>query len=119
MALASRSVRSVGEQAGAALPVPRLPGLQQALGCARRSRVGARARLLPRASRRVQRHPERPAAAARGDRVEAAMTSLHVLMTADAVGGVWTYTLDLARAGRVRRADDDCDARAAAGCGAA
>jgi glycogen(starch) synthase len=26
------------------------------------------------------------------------MTSLHVLMTADAVGGVWTYTLELARA---------------------
>src|SRR3954471_22073918 len=98
MARASRSARCVGEQAGAALPVPRLPGLQQALGCARRPRVGARARLLPRASRRVQRHPERPATAARGDRVEAAMTSLHVLMTADAVGGVWTYTLELARA---------------------
>src|SRR3954468_8391123 len=98
MARASRGARRMGEQAGAALPVPGLSRLQQALGHARRSRVGARARLLPRASREFRRHPKSPAAAAHGDRVEVAMTSLPVLMTADAVGGVWTYTLELARA---------------------
>jgi CDP-paratose 2-epimerase len=44
---------------------------------------------LPR-PRRVTRRPVPVAASAR--------TPLHLLMTADAVGGVWTYALDLARA---------------------
>src|SRR4029079_10424049 len=57
--------------------------------------MGARHGALPLALRRVQRHPGRPAAAAVG--AGAALMGVgRVLMTADGVGGVWTYALDLA-----------------------
>ena len=47
----------VGQRAGAALSLSGLAGLPAAVGIARRSRLGARARSLPRPPRRVQRHP--------------------------------------------------------------
>ena len=93
---------SLGERPGAAVSLPGLAGLSPPLGDARRQRLGAGARLVSRSLRRVQRHPGGAAASPRragadvmhdGDR-----RPLTVLMTADAVGGVWHYALALCAA---------------------
>ena len=85
----------------------RLAGLSPPLGAARRRRLGAGARLVSRPLRRVQRHPGGAAAAPRRTGADVMRdrdrpTPLTVLMTADAVGGVWHYAL-----GSVRRAARD------------
>src|SRR5205085_4994210 len=79
-----------------------LAGLPAAVGAARRRRLGAGARLVSRPLCKLQRHPGDAAAPARragtvvmrnGDE-----RPLTVLMTADAVGGVWNYSLSLCAA---------------------
>ncbi len=96
--------RRVGEQAGADVSLPRLARLRAPVGPARRARLGAGGGLLPGAFRRVQRHPGRGAApgpragAQRGAPVIGTGRLRRVLMSADTVGGVWTYAIDLARA---------------------
>ena len=101
--------RRVGERSGAALSVPKLAGLPAALGRAGRTRLGAGARALSRAVPAFQRHPGTGAiAACRSWRAEClpALTPgrpARVLLTTDAVGGVWTYTIDLARGSRGSR----------------
>src|SRR6185503_5661257 len=81
-------------------------GLSAPLGCARRRCLGARGRLLPRSPWGLQRYPGgAPATARRPRDARQPMTGdcnkrdrpLTVLMTADAVGGVWPYAVGLCR----------------------
>src|SRR5579884_3586706 len=94
--------RGVGQRAGAAVPVSRLARLSPVVGAARRRRLGAGARLVSRPLPGVQRHPGGAAAPARRTRTDVMQGGdarpLTVLMTADAVGGVWNYALSLAAA---------------------
>ena len=86
-------------------PYPGSPDYRKLWGAARRSGVGAGARVLPRPVPRLQRDPGRAAAADRRAGSESRlMLARHlgaaparVLMTVDAVGGVWRYALELAR----------------------
>ena len=102
LARPSHCRRSLGERAGAALPLSKLARLPRAVGRARRRGMGARARALSDFFRRVQRHPGRQAVyRSRNWRRNARPTLTRprrVLMTLDAVGGVWRYSIDLARA---------------------
>ncbi len=83
-------------------PYPGLAGLPPPVGVARRRRLGAGARLVSRPLRSVQRHSGGAAAAPRrtgaGVMGDGKCPPLTVLMTADAVGGVWHYALDLCAA---------------------
>src|SRR5690349_23110488 len=56
--------------------------------------MGARARFLPGQLRRVQRHPGTAPCPAGATRT----MIRRILMTGDTVGGVWTYTMELAEA---------------------
>ena len=107
-ALARRAAgrRRLGERAGAAVSVSGLARLPAALGRARRSGLGARRRLLPRplttgsaTSRRRGRCRCR-----NWRRRPVTGPPPTVLMTADAVGGVWSYCAGSVRgvAGRIR-----------------
>src|SRR5690606_31971485 len=95
LARAARPARRLGERSGAALPLSRLARLPQALGPARRPRLGAGARALPPRMRALQR-PAGGAAEALARAGAGLVTPRRVLMTADAVGGVWTYAVELA-----------------------
>src|SRR3546814_11525568 len=99
----------MGERSGAPVPLSGVAGLPEALGFAGRRRLGTRPRLLPEAIRSIQRCAERAAVAAGGTRTrgrhsmkESMLKPRRVLMTTDTVGGVWTYSTELAR-GRERR----------------
>src|SRR3954464_9968737 len=111
MARAPAGAWRLGQQTGAAASIPRLARLRQAMGGARRPAVGAGDGRLSLAPRSVQRHSGRPPASARRARARSLRSTAapvtpdagrlvmaRVLMTADAVGGVWTYALELARA---------------------
>src|SRR5262249_9167451 len=105
----------VGQRAGAAVPVPGLARLHAPLGAARRPGVGTCARVLSLALRDLVRRagpaPRAPARARGGGAMNGAVGKVgsetaraaarlpgRVLMTTDAVGGVWTYALALSRA---------------------
>src|SRR4051812_21500998 len=64
--------------------------------------MGARARSLPRAVRALQRHPggssASPPRAGAGGVGMSPPHPLHIMMTADTVGGVWIYATTLAKA---------------------
>ena len=101
-----RKCRRVGERSSAVVPVSRLAGLPSALGSTRRQCVGTCGRLLPRPVRHIQRDPGRapaPACRSRGAfrimirRPRVIDRPPTVLMTADAVGGVWSYAVGLCR----------------------
>ena len=101
MARPSARQRGLGERSGAAFPVSGLPRLPDAVGrCPTTSHGNARS-ILPRYVRRIERYTGRTAAGSRragtGRRSvsRAAAGPRRVLMTADTVGGVWTYALDL------------------------
>src|SRR5258707_349348 len=104
LATAIAAPRRLGQRAGALVPLSRFPRIPPDVGAARRRRLGARPRLLPRSLFDVQRHPGGAAAPPRraGNRGRVmsspADRRLTVLMTADAVGGVWNYTLALCAA---------------------
>src|SRR3546814_5318202 len=94
----------MGERSGAPVPLSGVAGLPEALGFAGRRRLGTRPRLLPEAIRSIQRCAERAAVAAGGTRArgrhsmkESMLKPRRVLMTTDTVGGVWQYSLELAR----------------------
>src|SRR3954451_15355787 len=102
MARPAAAQRRLGPRSGPALSIPEFAGLPAPVGRTGRRGVGTRARALPRPVRQLQRHPGW--APARLERVGGVVPArlipeptLRLLMTADAVGGVWTYALDLAR----------------------
>ncbi len=83
-------------------PYPSSPDYRQALGRAGCAGLGAGARALSRAVRADERDPGAGAIASAGarGRMPAGVTGRaprRVLLSTDAVGGVWTYALDLAR----------------------
>src|SRR5262249_46488778 len=88
-------LRSLGKRAGSSLSVPGFTRLHASLGQSRRPRVGAGARALFKQFQRIQRHSGPEARAAGGIGTNAMK---RVLMTGDTVGGVWTFTLELAEA---------------------
>src|SRR5206468_7815710 len=92
----------VGKRPGAAVSLSRLAGLPQAVGRAGRWRVGTGARLLPRPIRTIQRNPGSATLSAGPVGTGAGRMSPHaprrVLMTADTVGGVWTFAIELCAA---------------------
>src|SRR5207248_324617 len=105
LARPSAGARRMEQRSGAAVSVPGLASVPSPVGTDRRLRLGARARLLPRAVRRVQRDPGETAtsaARARAQHPSHGMTPvpgpLRVLMTVDAVGGVWHYAMTLVEA---------------------
>ena len=102
LARAPAAAGRLGQRSRAALSLSEFARLPDALGRARRPRLGAGARPLPRRSSTASATSRRSGRCRCAD-LEAAccgvMTpSRHVLMTTDAVGGVWTYALDLAAA---------------------
>src|SRR5205085_8494205 len=94
----------VGQRAGAAVPLSWLTRIPPHVGAPRRRRMGARPGLLPRSLRELQRYPG--GASAPSGRVGTRHRVMHgagkpqatVLMTVDAVGGVWSYALTLCAA---------------------
>ena len=89
---------SVGQPPGAPVPLPRLARICAPVGQPGRRGVGTRAGALPYRQRELQRHPGEPPSAAGAPGTRRLMPVRRVLMTADTVGGVWTYALELARA---------------------
>src|SRR6185312_6305869 len=101
LAPAAHGGRRVGQRAGAAVPVSRLARLHAPVGPPRRAGLGARPRSLSAQLRHVQRRAREASGAAARPGGARGMSAPHhrlsrVLMTADAVGGVWTYSLGLA-----------------------
>src|SRR5437868_5547300 len=93
----------MGQPTRAAVSLPRIPRLHSVVGRTGRSRLGACPRILPGRVCELQRHSGGEARAARAVGVAAPMKSdphtvRRVLMTADTVGGVWSYALELSRA---------------------
>ncbi len=90
--------RRVGKRSRAAVPLSRLARLSPAVGRAGRRGMGTRACALSRPVRRLQRHPGDPPAAAAdaGSGMRVLMAAPRIMLTTDAVGGVWRYCLELA-----------------------
>ena len=102
MARTAAAPRRVGQRSRAALSLSELAGLSPALGRAGRRRPGSARTSITSASstgsatsRTSAPLPSRNSRPPAGTRDT--MAQLRILMTTDAVGGVWTYALDLAR----------------------
>ena len=92
----------LGQRPGAPVPLPRLAGLPQALGRAGRSGLGTgppRTICVSSTTSATSRTTGRgrSPSSRRGRREPPRALPRRVLMTADAVGGVWHYALELAR----------------------
>src|SRR5215207_686097 len=102
MAATHAGCRRLGQRPRSALSLSWLTGLSKAVGRTRRLRLGACAQTLPRHVRSIQRRPGTTPRPPERTRTPGSVMSLSapikVLMTTDAVGGVWTYSTGLASA---------------------
>src|SRR3954463_7827230 len=102
MAATHAGRRRLGQRPRSALSLSRIAGLPKAVGRTRRLRLGTRTQTLPRHVRSIHRRPGAEPCPPERTRTAGRAMSLSVpnkvLMTTDAVGGVWTYSTGLASA---------------------